>query len=246
LRTAERKNQDIRFWRVKKGGITMAQALKLNKKQQALYESVKRCMEQLQAHYRDPKNLSSSDFKEVYAEMASKAHKLHKLLKADGKEPKHHKYMLENRGVSVDDEEFYNHLHPVEDLIAFVNDPDVNNDPEDSTIGARFNFRVYTRRWGHYDNYSIVRNDSGWIVSFMPSAPNVNSDKKGIPGLFDALDHDSVCYPQHIDDFFEWIWEKAADGADKATVQDALDKIADWISICEKSTPSDGILEGLI
>lgn len=56
-------------------------------------------------------------------------------LKNSGCEPKHHKYMLENRGVPVEDVEFYNHIHPVDDLLKFIDDVNANDDPEDTTIG---------------------------------------------------------------------------------------------------------------
>lgn len=43
--------------------------------------------------------------------------------------------MLENRGVPVEDVEFYNHIHPVDDLLKFIDDVNANDDPEDTTIG---------------------------------------------------------------------------------------------------------------
>lgn len=43
--------------------------------------------------------------------------------------------MLENRGVPVEDIEFYNHIHPVDDLLKFIDDINANDDPEDTTIG---------------------------------------------------------------------------------------------------------------
>lgn len=58
----------------------------------------------------------------LYKEMSETAHELHMSLKSSGYEPKHHKYMLENRGVSVEDMEFYNHIHPVDDLLKFIDD----------------------------------------------------------------------------------------------------------------------------
>ena len=58
----------------------------------------------------------------LYHEMAETAHELHMSLKDSGNEPKHHKYMLENRGVPVEDIEFYNHIHPVDDLLKFIDD----------------------------------------------------------------------------------------------------------------------------
>lgn len=103
--------------------------------------------------------------------MAETAHELHMSLKSSGYEPKHHKYMLENRGVSVEDMEFYNHIHPVDDLLKFIDDVNADDDPEDTTIGEKFTLRIYTRRWGHYDHYSMTRTKNGWnfkemLISF--------------------------------------------------------------------------------
>lgn len=69
-------------------------------------------------------------------------------LKVSGNEPKHHKYMLENRVVPVEEIEFYNHIHPVDDLLKFIDDINANDDPEDTTIGKKFTLKIYTRRWG--------------------------------------------------------------------------------------------------
>lgn len=180
-----------------------------------------------------------------YKEMAESAHKLHFMLKNRGIEPKHHKYMLENREVPVDDIEFYNHIHPVEDLLAFIRDVDANNDPEDSTMGKIFKFNIYTRRWGHYDSYSIERISTGWKFSGMVVYNSGECDKSGKPFLYKTLDHDSVSYPYNLGELLEWLWEKAADGLSESEVQAAFEDIAKWISICEKNVPR-GVFEGLI
>ncbi len=180
-----------------------------------------------------------------YNEMAELAHKLHMSLKMRGYEPKHHRYMLENRGVPTEDIEFYNHIHPVEDLLAFINNTDANNDPEDSTIGLKFGFKIYTRRWGHYDTYTIKRTNNGWFFSGQNVYMSGDCDKDGKPFIFNTLEHDLVSYPYNIGELFEWIWQKAADGLDKDEVQKAIDDIAEWISTCEINTPR-GIFEDLL
>lgn len=180
-----------------------------------------------------------------YSTMAKLAHQLHMSLSARGIEPKHHKYMLENRGVPVEDIEFYNHIHPVEDLIRFIDDPDANNDPEDCTIGEEFSFRIYTRRWGHFDSHSITRTSSGWLFKGAQSTSSGKCNKNGDPSLYMTLDHDSVCYPANIRIFFERIWDKASDGLSKEDVQQAITDVANWINTCEKSVPR-GIFEDLI
>ena len=180
-----------------------------------------------------------------YKEMAESAHELHLMLRTRGIEPKHHKYMLENREVPVDDIEFYNHIHPVEDLLAFIKDVDANNDPEDSTMGKIFKFKIYTRRWGHYDSYSIERISSGWKFHGTAICNSGECDKTGQPFLYRILDHDSVSYPYNLGELLEWLWGKAAEGLSESEVQAAIEDIANWVSLCEKNVPR-GVFEDLL
>ena len=180
-----------------------------------------------------------------YKEMANTAHSLHMSLKNRGYEPKHHRYMLENRGVPVTDIEFYNHIHPVEDLLAYIEDTNANNDPEDSTIDVVFKFKIYTRRWGHYDNYFIKRTADGWYYKGNMIYNSGECDKYGDPFLYKTLEHDLVSYPYNIGELFAWLWQKAAEGLDKKEVQAAIDDIAKWINTCETNVPR-GIFEDLL
>lgn len=177
--------------------------------------------------------------------MAETAHELHMSLKSSGYEPKHHKYMLENRGVSVEDMEFYNHIHPVDDLLKFIDDVNANDDQEDTTIGEKFTLRIYTRRWGHYDHYSMTRTESGWNFQEMLISNSGECEKDGSPNLCRALEHDSVCYPKQIGEFFEYLWEQASEGLTAQEVQECFDMLGEWISSCEMNTPR-GIFGGLI
>ncbi len=221
----------------------MADKIKLDTDEQSLYNDLRVLVDQSHEYFKD----EGKDFKEQYdrtSEMARLAHDLHMKLTRRDLVPKHHKYMYENRGVPVEDEEFYNHLHPVEDLLKFIDDPDANNDPEDSTMGEKFDFRIYTRRWGHYDYYGLTRTVDGWKIEGGSEFEN-QANKKGKPALFEALKHDSVSYPRTLGIFLEQVWVKASEGANKEVIQEALNDLAEWISLCEKSTPR-GIFEGLI
>lgn len=57
----------------------------------------------------DQKLLSGDDASRLYDEMARKAHELHMSLKDIGHEPKHHKYMIENRGCNLICTQFSGH-----------------------------------------------------------------------------------------------------------------------------------------
>lgn len=168
------------------------------------------------------------------------AMRLHNSLKQRGFEPKHHAYMVENRGTQPDDPEFYFHLHPIEDLVKFTYNPHANDDPVDQTIDQDFEFRVYTRRWGHNDIYKIKRTASGWFVKAdIYSGP---CDKACAPVLYELLRHDNVVYPQDVGEWFEWLWEQAkARGLSRDAVQQGLDDIAGWIKLTEESAPDAGI-----
>jgi hypothetical protein len=87
------------------------------------------------------------------------SHGLHISLKATGWEPKHHRHMLQNRGVSPDEPEFYQHFHPIEGLLKFLRNPAANDEPADLTLGTSFTFRVFSWRWGHPDSYHLKRTE---------------------------------------------------------------------------------------
>lgn len=193
----------------------------------------------------DQKLLSGDDASRLYDEMARKAHELHMSLKDSGHEPKHHKYMIENRGCTPDDVRFYRHVHPVQDLLAFIDDVHINDNSKDKTIGKTFTMKVFTKRWGHNDQYEITRTDKGWDIRVL--SDSYSSNKSMSPELNHLLDNDGVCYPKDINLFFEWLWDKAVEeGLTKAKVQAAINKIGKWISECEKNAPREGVFEGLI
>jgi hypothetical protein len=182
------------------------------------------------------------DLRALHDQMAETANKLHLSLKSSGCEPQYGKHMLTNRGVPPTEIEFYRHVHAVEDLFNFLNDSDANKDPVDVTIGAEFKVRIYSRRWGRDDTYTIKRTPNGWDISQMVRGGP--SDKKGNPGFYKALDGDSINYPEELPGYMEWLWERAAeDGLTKDDVASALDDLAAWISTCEKASPR-GIFQG--
>lgn len=175
--------------------------------------------------------------KAKWDEMVNKASELHKLVN-----PTHHQYMIDNRGCSPDDREFYNHIHPIEDLLAFIDDPTANDDPEDITIGQEFELKVYSRRWGHEDVYKLTRTESGWELSHF-SNKSAPCDRGGRPFLYENLNHDSINYPEALPEYLAWLWEQAATkGLCKKQVQDELDLLSNWIVTCERNSPK-GIWE---
>ena len=151
--------------------------------------------------------------------------------------------MIENRGCEPTQPGFYHHLHPVEDLLAFVANPLANVDPVDQTIGWEGTFRVYTRRWKHDDTFRFRRTASGWAIAFMTEP--VECDKTGHPGLFEQLRHDSIQYPHDLGGWLEWLWMQAQKkGMTGEELQTALQQLADWVSQTEASVPKGKFWKG--
>lgn len=212
--------------------------LELNSAEKELFEGLQANLARLYSDMFAPSGMQTMQ------KMARQAHNLHMSLKRRGYEPKHHKYMLKNRGVSTDKIQFYEHIHPVEDLIAFIGNQHANEDPVDTTIGESFEFRVFSNRWDHYDVYTLTRTATGWLINFM-STRNAVADKEGKPALFHVLDHDYISYPNDVPMYMEQIWNEAAEGANKESVQGALNVIAEYISVCEKNAPRGSLFGGI-
>lgn len=192
------------------------------------------------------KSIPDKDVAQIIDDAGRKAHELHLKLKGRGKEPKHHAYMIKNRGMNSDSPDFYLHFHPIEDLLAFLDDDQANNDPQDQTIGSQFEFKVYSNRWGHDDSYKFVRTATGWDISHISKSLSGACDKSGNPFLYSNLQQDYIQYPRGLGDYIEWLWRQAeSQGLSQQNVQDSLRELADWVSKTEKSAPSDGVWKGL-
>lgn len=215
----------------------MGNPVALNKEQKLLVKKLRSAYENvLEILNKDITSINSDKWKEALIEMGDIAHEVHMSLAASGHEPVHHQYMVKNREVKPRDKDFYKHVHPVKDLLAFIEDEDANKDPEDVTIGKEFYMNVFTRRWGHYDRYTFTRNEQGWFIEFLNYDIQANKDVN--PALNKMLDHDSVCYPAQMNEFFEYLWDRAhEDGLTEAQVQKAISDLGEWISQCERCAP---------
>lgn len=216
-------------------------AINLTSNQQKLRSEIEAELEKIRKLFSEEGSYSSDRDKinSLIKDLGRKAHTLHNELKNAGNEPKHHKYMIENRRVSVDSPEFYEHIHPVEDLLKFIGDTSANDDPVDQTIGEEFDFPVYSKRWGHPDNYKIKRTKNGWEVEFLNGG---KCDKSGRPYLFKNLEHDGIEYPSSLGQRMKWLWERAKeDGLSKEQVQQHFNELAKWISDMERSQPQFGV-----
>lgn len=171
----------------------------------------------------------------VMERMSSLSHELHMQLEP---KPKHHNYMIENRGYSPEDPEFYKHVHAVEDLLKYLDDSSANDDPEDVTLDITFEMNIYSRRWGHKDRLEITRNKQGWFVSRISQEGQGGLDAE--PILSHVLKHDSISFPRNLANIMEDIWIRAeVEGLSTTEVQSMLNQVADWINIVEMNYPKN-------
>lgn len=135
----------------------------LTKREDQLRSELAGMLEQFHATWPDKPDLARN----LLDKMADLALKLHQSLKKRGHEPKHSAQMLRNRRVAPDTKDFYSHVHPIEDLLQIVSNPEAQARSTDTTIGQEFRFQVFSHRWGHEENYKLKRTETGWYVEFM-------------------------------------------------------------------------------
>lgn len=133
-------------------------------------------------------------------------------------------------------EEYYEHYHALEDLYNVINgkEVDLNKKNGDLSLNKEIKIKIYTNRWGHYDNYFFKRTIYGWEFS---SFSTYECLKSGENGFFNSLEHDYVFFPKKgVSYALEILWEEA-DNAEISfeELQVRLQEIADWISDVERS-----------
>lgn len=106
----------------------------------------------------------------------------------------------------------------------------------------KYRLNIFTRRWGHDDTYTIEFTDTGWIFNGVMIPNSGPCDPKGVPYLYQTLDHDSVNYPEALGEYLEYLWYKINEGElQSSEIQHSLNVLCDWINICEKSSPIEGV-----
>jgi len=208
----------------------------LNSEQEIMKENIKKLYDEAMSYLNGvTSKIPSERMSEILNKMSILSHELHIQLDP---EPKHHAYMIQNRGVNPSDPEFYSQIQAVQDLLEYLDDVNANDDPEDITLNEEFDLKIYTRRWGHYDLYTLIRNEKGWYISFMSheGQGGMNAD----PVLSYMLRHDGISYPQNLSNIMEDIWIRArVEGLTKQQVQEMLNTVSSWIEVVEKNYPED-------
>lgn len=216
--------------------------LDLEPNEKKLYDKISNLVNEIRIGFK--KYESNDDLNKKITKASEYAHELHMQLKKRGHEPKHHNYMIINREMNITDPKFYNHFHPLEDLLKFISDTTANDDPQDITVGKEFDFKVCSPRLEYDDSYTFIRTEDGWKIEFMGIGGLC--DIGGHPYLFENLEHDGISYPSDLDVYIEFLWLAAKNkGLTKEQVQEALTQLADWVKTVGKNAPKTNIWKGV-
>ena len=132
--------------------------------------------------------------------------------------------------------EYYEHYHTLEDLYEALKGTSIPIESlkGDKNLNRKLTFRVFSRRWGHDDCYTVERRIDGWYASHI--SINGLSKKDGTGALIVNFQHDLIQFPEDgVKYALETLWDMADET--EMTVdelQNKLQEIADWISAVEK------------
>ncbi|NLV22080.1 MAG: hypothetical protein GXY49_08860 [Syntrophomonadaceae bacterium] len=148
------------------------------------------------------------------------------------------KWLMINSGRLPEDDliAFYDHYDMLTALLNEIRgEGETMETKGDETLNKEMTFSVYTRRWGHSDDYRIERTIDGWEVHHI--SINGKCAKDGEGALMINLHHDGIFFPEDgVKYALSNLWDDAEDG--KVTpeeLQEKLQQIADWISSVEKA-----------
>jgi len=181
--------------------------------------------DEISAGVRILRNSNYEKTEEMLKKLAPKARELHMSLKIHGHEPKYHDFILKNREISTDETAFFYHVHPIEDLLAYIKNPEANDELRNMAYGTEFSFPVYIGRQRRYICYNVICTETCWMTDY--------EDKR--VELLNALSSDNVSYPVNAGAMLEVIRKAAVWGTTRFEIQNALSAMAEWISKCEKS-----------
>lgn len=101
---------------------------------------------------------------------------------------------------------------------------------------------VYSRRWGHTDDYTVEITVNGWHISNM--AIGGHCTPNGEPALFANFSQDQINYPADVGCYLEYLWNQAKENAfSEEEIQKHLDALGEWIQTVEKASPKGLWLE---
>lgn len=131
---------------------------------------------------------------------------------------------------------FYNHYNMLEMMLREIyGEGEIMSTEGDKNLDKEMIFPVYSRRWGHVDNYRIKRTIDGWEIGFF--SDDKKSGKDGEGALFKTLENDSIFFPRDgVSYALKKLWDEAEEsGLTIDELQSKLIEVADWVSSVEKT-----------
>ena len=214
----------------------MGDAVPLNSEEKCLRDQLVLMLETI-----DKKISVFSSDKKYFSQMCKVAHYLHLKLCQRGHEPKHHLYMIKNRGCKPEEREFYKHLDPIRDLIAFTFDINANDDTEDLIGDHVFPFNIEVNN--SFYKFEIIRFQAGFILKWKNTDTTVSSSSLDsyVYGPYKAeflqKNCDMIC-PHEFDSFMYYLFNQTK----KRTVTikvlaEAIEELRLWLCSINKNVP---------
>lgn len=100
-----------------------------------------------------------------------------------------------------------------------------------------FEFTYWTRRQSAEATLKVRKIDTGWHISH--NTLRGDAYPEGAPFLKTNLNQDFVNFPNSMGAYLRFVWEQLdTRNIDKKRAQQMIQEIGDWITACEKSTPT--------
>lgn len=183
-------------------------------------------------------NINTFNFQDEYPRLYSKIEEdlevLHWYILPEYSE----QMLINSRMIPEEDiKEYYNNYHALEDLYeaSIGKGISIESLKGDLNLDKELKFKVFSRRWGHDDIYTVERRTDGWYASHI--AESGTSEKDGTGALLKNLKHDLISFPEEgIKYALNQLWNMADEremSVDELQIK--LQEIADWISEVEKT-----------
>ncbi len=101
---------------------------------------------------------------------------------------------------------------------------------------------IFSRRWGHDDNWTFTMTDEGWVIQLGAHTAHVIIEPKDEVRPSETLSkwarNDMVTLPAGTTGFLEHVWSRAQEETlSREQVKAAIEDIAEWINATSKSRP---------
>jgi len=101
---------------------------------------------------------------------------------------------------------------------------------------AELKLRVFNRRRDSHITIKLTQTSSGWHLSYNSIKGDCSED--GAPFLRMSLQQEGINFPEQIESYVSWIWERLHfEDIDAEEAQTMMNDVASWINSCEESTP---------